>query len=72
MYKWLLRYFLECMEDKYPKTVVTDGDGAMREVIKQVFPDTTYRLCVWHLNKNGGEKVKKSEFLEDICNASRL
>ncbi|KAI5412554.1 hypothetical protein KIW84_057280 [Lathyrus oleraceus] len=64
--------YMVAQKDKYPKTVVTDGDGAMREVIKQVFPDATYRLCAWHLNKNEGEKLKKSEFLEDICNASRL
>ncbi|KAI5391231.1 hypothetical protein KIW84_076177 [Lathyrus oleraceus] len=45
-YKWLLRCFLECMEGKYPKAVVTDGDGAMREAIKQIFfPDATHQFC---------------------------
>jgi zinc finger SWIM domain-containing protein 3 len=38
-YKWLLRCFLECMEGKQPKVVVTDGDGAMREAIKQYLPN---------------------------------
>ncbi|XP_045799092.1 protein FAR1-RELATED SEQUENCE 5-like [Trifolium pratense] len=37
-YKWVLNCFLECMENKHPKAVVTDGDGAMREAIKEVSP----------------------------------
>lgn len=64
MYKWVLSCFLKCMEMKHPKAVVTDGDGAMREAIKHVFPDSTHRLCAWHLNKNAGDNVKNSsEFL---------
>jgi zinc finger SWIM domain-containing protein 3 len=60
MYKWVLSCFLKCMEMKHPKAVVTDGDGAMREAIKHVFPDSTHRLCAWHLNKNAGDNVKNS------------
>lgn len=52
------------MENKYPKTVVTDGDGAMTESIKQFFPNATHRFCVWHLNRNAYENVKKSQFLD--------
>jgi zinc finger SWIM domain-containing protein 3 len=63
-YKWVLRCFLECMENKHPKAVLTDVDGAMREAIKQVFPHSTHRLYVWHLNKNAYENVKNSEFLD--------
>ncbi|XP_058721827.1 protein FAR1-RELATED SEQUENCE 5-like [Vicia villosa] len=59
-YKWLLECFLECMENKYPEAVVTDGDGAMRESIKQVFLDATHRLCAWHLKKNAFENVAKT------------
>jgi zinc finger SWIM domain-containing protein 3 len=44
-YKWVLSCFLHCMENKHPKAVLTDGDGAMREAIKQVFPHSTHRLC---------------------------
>ena len=48
-YKWLLETFLEAMGNKHLKAVVTNGDGAMRETIKQVFPNTTHKLCAWHL-----------------------
>jgi hypothetical protein len=68
-YKWVLNRFLECMENKFPKAVVTDGDGSMREAIKQVFPDASHRLCAWHLHKNAQENVKKTPFLEGFGKA---
>nr|KYP33193.1 Protein FAR1-RELATED SEQUENCE 5 [Cajanus cajan] len=68
-YKWVLNSFLEAMGNKHPKTVVTDGDGAMREAIKHVFPDTCHRLCAWHLHKNACENVKSSAFLMDFKKA---
>lgn len=63
-YKWLLETFLEAMGNKHPNIVVTDGDGVMREAIKQVFPNATHRLCAWHLQKNACEKCKESGFPE--------
>ncbi|XP_058746413.1 protein FAR1-RELATED SEQUENCE 5-like [Vicia villosa] len=68
-YKWLLECFLECMNNKYPKEVVTNGDRVMGEAIKQVFPDATHRLCAWNLNKNAGENVKNSGFLQGFQKA---
>ncbi|CAJ2662867.1 unnamed protein product [Trifolium pratense] len=69
-YKWVLTCFLECMEGKQPKAVVTNGDGAMREAIKQIFPDANHRLCTWHLNKNAGENVKNgNNFLDGFSKA---
>jgi len=41
---------------------VTDGDGSMREAIKEVFPSTRHRLCTWHLNKNAVDNLKNSTF----------
>ncbi|CAH9095465.1 unnamed protein product [Cuscuta epithymum] len=68
-YKWVLETFLEAMHKKHPISVVTDGDVAMREAIKLVFPDSTHRLCAWHLNKNACENVKNSPFLDDFKKA---
>ncbi|XP_020224258.1 protein FAR-RED IMPAIRED RESPONSE 1 [Cajanus cajan] len=34
-YKWVLETFLDAMCNKEPKSIVTDGDGAMWEAIKQ-------------------------------------
>ncbi|XP_020232091.1 protein FAR1-RELATED SEQUENCE 5-like [Cajanus cajan] len=32
-YKWVLETGLDAMHNKYPRSVVTDGDGAMRKAI---------------------------------------
>jgi len=45
-YAWLLERFLEAMGGKSPILVITDGDIAMRDAIKKVFPKARHRLCV--------------------------
>ena len=62
-YKWLLQTFSECMFDKHPQAIVTDGDPAMRDAIRCVFPNYRHRLCAWHIQKNVVEHVKNSDFL---------
>ncbi|KAJ1400752.1 Zinc finger, PMZ-type [Sesbania bispinosa] len=49
-----------------PAYLVTNGDGAMREAIRSVFPDSIHRLCSWHLHQNACENVKNPKFLEDF------
>ncbi|KAJ1428337.1 MULE transposase domain [Sesbania bispinosa] len=68
-YKWVLRMFSEAMFNKHLGAVVTDGDGAMREAIKAVFPNASHRLCGSHLNKNACENVKNPKFLDDFKKA---
>ncbi|KAI3802496.1 hypothetical protein L1987_30629 [Smallanthus sonchifolius] len=57
-YKWLLETFLTS-HGIAPKVVVTDQDPAMKISIREVFPDTRHRLCMWHImikvaDKNAG------------------
>ncbi|XP_057756270.1 protein FAR1-RELATED SEQUENCE 5-like [Arachis stenosperma] len=65
-YKWLLETFVEAMGGKSPKAVITDGDLAMRDAIKNVLPDATHRLCGWHLQRNACENIKNPNFLRDF------
>lgn len=51
-YKWLLQSFLEAMSHKNPRSVITDGDAAMRKAIKNVMSRTDHRLCSWHIEQN--------------------
>ncbi|KAF1869086.1 hypothetical protein Lal_00048366 [Lupinus albus] len=44
-YVWLLGNFLEAMNGKHPKCVITDGDLSMKNAIKRIFPATHHRLC---------------------------
>ncbi|XP_057436526.1 protein FAR1-RELATED SEQUENCE 5-like [Lotus japonicus] len=65
-YKWVLETFAECMFEKHPKTVVTDGDLAMKEAIRVVFPNARHKLCSWHIQQKALEKLKNPDFLEDF------
>ncbi|KAK7323268.1 hypothetical protein VNO77_26733 [Canavalia gladiata] len=65
-YKWVLETFSEAMFGKHPNGVVTDGDHAMREAVRDVFPNTSHRLCAWHIQKNAAENVKNKHFLEEF------
>nr|XP_025647180.1 protein FAR1-RELATED SEQUENCE 5-like [Arachis hypogaea] len=65
-YKWLLETFIEAMGGKSPKAVITNGDLAMRDAIKNVLPDATHRLCGWHLQRNACENIKNPNFLRDF------
>jgi transposase-like protein len=44
--------FLEAISHKHPKSVITDGDSAMRKAIKKVLTMTDHRLCSWHIEQN--------------------
>ncbi|XP_057442710.1 protein FAR1-RELATED SEQUENCE 7-like isoform X2 [Lotus japonicus] len=65
-YKWVLETFAECMFQKHPKGVVTDGDLAMKEAISCVFPNARHRLCGWHIQQKALQKLKNSDFLDDF------
>ncbi|XP_028054803.1 protein FAR1-RELATED SEQUENCE 5-like [Camellia sinensis] len=49
---WLFQTFLEAMSKNAPKTLFSDQDAAMAKAIPIVMPDTSHRLCTWHLMQN--------------------
>ncbi|CAL5406650.1 unnamed protein product [Camellia sinensis] len=49
---WIFRRFLEAMSSKAPKTIFMNQDAAMAKAIPIVMPNTTHRLCTWHLMQN--------------------
>ncbi|CAN0893467.1 hypothetical protein LINGRAHAP2_LOCUS18176 [Linum grandiflorum] len=50
------------MGGKKPKVVVTDGDQAMLNAIKKVFPEAVNRQCAWHIRKN----LKSLHFKKEV------
>ncbi|KAL6188162.1 hypothetical protein ACLB2K_039555 [Fragaria x ananassa] len=68
-YTWLLRTFLESMNRKMPKAVLTDSDEAMRKAIETVMPKARHHLCIWHIDKNAFTHLKSEEKLKafNIC-----
>ncbi|XBI96535.1 hypothetical protein VPH35_032805 [Triticum aestivum] len=48
-YKWLFKTFFKAMGGVAPKLIITDEDQSMKAAIKEVFPQTVHRLCMWHI-----------------------
>ncbi|KAL6178910.1 hypothetical protein ACLB2K_050427 [Fragaria x ananassa] len=63
-YTWLLRIFLESMNGKMPKAVLTDSDVAMRQAIETMMPKARHRLCIWHIAKNATSHLKTEKKLK--------
>ncbi|RYR48148.1 hypothetical protein Ahy_A07g034138 [Arachis hypogaea] len=62
-YVWFLRVFLEAMKGQEPKSVLTDGDLAMKNAINAVFPNAHHRLCSWRLLRNATARIGQPMFL---------
>ena len=62
-YTWLLQTFHDGMNDKSPISVVTNGDKAMRNAIKEVFPNAHHKLCSWHLARNAKSHIQDNAAL---------
>jgi hypothetical protein len=51
-FQWLFESFLEIMDGKRPKLILTDQDAAMKSAIERVFWDIFHRYCIWHMLQN--------------------
>ncbi|KAF5453291.1 hypothetical protein F2P56_028203 [Juglans regia] len=54
---WLFRVWLNCMNGRAPKAIITDQDRAMKSAIATVFPKTCHRYCLWHIMRKLPEKL---------------
>ncbi|XP_024032044.1 protein FAR1-RELATED SEQUENCE 5-like [Morus notabilis] len=63
---WFLQMFLQGMNNRKPKVIVTDGDNAMKNGIAQIFSESKHRLCGWHLMENVANNVKDINFKRDF------
>ena len=61
---WLFKTFLKEMGDRHPITIFTDQALAISNAIKQVFPNTKHRLCMWHLSENAGRHLSHEYSIE--------
>ncbi|KAF5465145.1 hypothetical protein F2P56_015176 [Juglans regia] len=49
--------WLQCMDGKPPKAIIIDQDGAMKNAIANVFPESRHRFCLWHILKKVLKKL---------------
>nr|XP_023916993.1 protein FAR1-RELATED SEQUENCE 5-like [Quercus suber] len=71
--QWLFETFLSAMSGKLPKTIFTDQSTAMDNAIKEVFPESNHRLCVWHIYQNAAKRLhhifnSSNQFRNDFGN----
>jgi hypothetical protein len=59
-YVWLFTTFLKAMGGVVSHLIITDEDTSMKAAIAQILPDTTHRLCMWHIMEKVPEKVGPS------------
>ncbi|KAG2690939.1 hypothetical protein I3760_09G214000 [Carya illinoinensis] len=68
----LLTTWQEAMLGKSPSTIITDDDKSMAKAIAEVLPNTTHRLCLWHILQKFPEHLahvynKFLDFGKDFC-----
>ncbi|XP_074378430.1 protein FAR1-RELATED SEQUENCE 5-like [Apium graveolens] len=58
-YKWVLRTWLEAVDNKPPRTIIIDQDFALGNVIVEVMPmpQTKQTYCTWHISSKFPEKL---------------
>ncbi|KAF7114848.1 hypothetical protein RHSIM_RhsimUnG0075000 [Rhododendron simsii] len=71
-YNWVLSTFVEAMDGKRPMSVVTNGDLAMQNAIRNIFPDARHRLCSWHLERHAAKNVHIPEFIYDFTTLMQM
>ncbi|KAL5698291.1 hypothetical protein ACHQM5_029350 [Ranunculus cassubicifolius] len=62
-FEWLVRAWMNAMNGKEPKIVLTGNDSPIEEVIERVFPGCCHRFSTWKVIQN----AKKN--LGDVINA---
>jgi len=78
-YVWMLKTFTEAMAQKHLISVITDGDLAMQRAIELVWPNSSHRLCIWHIEQcivrnlhDDGVKDDLRHFLYDCCSIEEI
>ena len=70
-YIWLFRSFLRAMCGIAPRVIITDECVRMKNAIEKILPNTTHRLCMWHIMEKVPGKVRP-ELRNDLVFYDRL
>ncbi|KAH1130087.1 hypothetical protein J1N35_001465 [Gossypium stocksii] len=56
-FTWLFETFLEAMGHRQPKSIFTDQDQLMMKAIEIALPESSHRLCMWHISNNAKQHL---------------
>lgn len=56
-FSWLMKAWVRAMGGEGPKVILTDQDKALKEAIKEVFPNSRHCFCLWHILSKINEKL---------------
>ncbi|KAL6289829.1 hypothetical protein ACE6H2_007339 [Prunus campanulata] len=56
-FTWLFDTFVKAMSGKKPKSILTDQDAAMSAALALTWPETSHRLCIWHIYQNAAKHL---------------
>ncbi|XP_056691528.1 protein FAR1-RELATED SEQUENCE 5-like [Spinacia oleracea] len=68
-FEWLFKTFLRSMGGRHPITIMTDQSKSMKKAIGIVFPNSSHRLCTWHIGENAKTNIKGLRAMEGFNNA---
>lgn len=55
---WLFSKFIEAMPSQaIPGVIITDQDGIISRAVREVFPSTLHRYCLWHILNKFSKKI---------------
>ncbi|XP_020409148.1 protein FAR1-RELATED SEQUENCE 5 [Prunus persica] len=56
-FTWLFDTFVKAMSGKKPKSILTDQDVATSAALSLKWPETSHRLCIWHIYQNAAKHL---------------
>ncbi|CAN6191154.1 unnamed protein product [Urochloa humidicola] len=56
-FQWAFSNFVDIMDGKAPRTILTDQCAAMAKALRTTLKQTTHRWCRWHVLKDAKEKL---------------
>ena len=56
---WLSNSFQKAMFSNKSQTILTDQDATMAKALASQWPETHYRLCVWHMYQNAAKQFNE-------------
>ncbi|XP_074313619.1 protein FAR1-RELATED SEQUENCE 8-like [Silene latifolia] len=64
-FTWVFRRWLDCM-GRAPSVIITDQCKGIGKAVKDIFPNTPHRLCLWHMMRNGAKNLKANPRYNEI------